>query len=217
MRYESVTEGALGGEPAEVEGRLSGVLDTATGAGTGELHLPGLGDLAAEADAAGEAAAGADLGALARLSLSWTATEVTAVVGGERHTAARDEQDNGVVGRVPSEPAGLFDAVAAATDVTVEGREVLGGVSTTHLSGSVEPQAAVDAGLGTQARAEHRPPARPARRRVGRRAGPPGPHPLRGGRAVAAAGPDAHDDDDVRLPRLGRAGRRHALIGYGSR
>jgi hypothetical protein len=151
VRYDSVTEGALDGEPAEVDGRLSGVLDLATGAGTGELHLPALDELAAEADAAGEPSAGADLGAIASLVLSWTPTELTAVVDGERSTAPRDAEDSAIVARVPAEPAGLLGAVAAATDVVVVAQEDVDGVRTTHLTGTVEPQAAVDAGLGTQA------------------------------------------------------------------
>ena len=150
VRYESVTEGALDGEPAEVGGRLTGALDLAADAGTGRLELPDLADLTEEADAAGEASTSADLGALADLTLSWTATDVTAVVDGERHAASRTSTDDGVLARVPAEPAGLFDAVAAATDVTVVGQEELDGVSTTRLAGSVEPRAAVEAGLGTQ-------------------------------------------------------------------
>ena len=151
VRYDSVTEGAREGEAAQVEGRLSGVLDLATGAGTGELQLPALADLAAEAAAAGETEAGDDLGAMAGMVLSWTATDLTVVVDGERHTAPRDSGDDGVVGRVPAEPAGLLDAVAAATDVVVAGQEDVDGVPTTRLTATVEPQAAVDAGLGTQA------------------------------------------------------------------
>jgi hypothetical protein len=145
-----VTEGAREGEPVEVEGRLSGVLDLATDAGTGELQLPALADLAAEADAAGEASAAEDLSAIAGLSLSWTSTEVTAVVDGERHTAPRDSGD-GMIARVPDEPAGLLDAVAAATSVAAAGQEDVDGVPTTRFTGTVEPQAAVDAGLGSQA------------------------------------------------------------------
>jgi hypothetical protein len=148
VSYESVTEGARDGEPTEVQGRLSGVLDLATDAGTGDLHLPDLADLAAEAEAAGE---GDDtLCALADLSLSWTATDLTAVVAGERHTAPRGTGDHGIIGRVPDEPAGLLDAVAAATDVVAAGEEDLDGVPTTRYTATVEPQAAVDAGLGTQ-------------------------------------------------------------------
>ena len=52
---------------------------------------------------------------------------------------------------MPAEPAGLFDAVAAATEVTVVGQEEVDGVATTRLAGTVEPRAAVEAGLGTQA------------------------------------------------------------------
>ena len=150
MRYDSVTEGARTGEAVEVEGRLSGVLDLATGEGTGELQLPALADLAAEAGAAGDASA-EELGAIADLTLSWTPTDLTAVVDGERHTASRDSDDTGVVGRVPSEPAGLLDAVAAATDLVGAGQEDVDGVPTTRLTATVDPQAAVDAGLGTQA------------------------------------------------------------------
>jgi hypothetical protein len=106
VRYSSVTEGRLDGGPAEVEGRLAGALDLAGDAGTGELELPALAELAAEAEAAGEADTGTDLGALAGLTLSWTPTEVIAVVDGERHTAPRGSGDDGVVGRVPDEPAG---------------------------------------------------------------------------------------------------------------
>jgi hypothetical protein len=139
VRYTSVTEGALEGEPTEVEGRLAGVLDLAADAGTGELELPALADLAAEAEVAGEASAGDDLAAMARLSLSWTATEVTAAVDGERHTAPRDSEDSGIVGRVPAEPAGLLDAVAAATVAAVVGQEDVDGVPTTRLTATLEP------------------------------------------------------------------------------
>ena len=52
---------------------------------------------------------------------------------------------------MPAEPAGLFDAVAAATEVSVVGEEEVDGVATTRLTGTVEPEAAVEAGLGTQA------------------------------------------------------------------
>ena len=148
VSYDSVTEGARDGEPTEVQGRLSGALDLATDAGTGELQLPALADLAAEAEAAGESDDG--LSALADLSLSWTATDLTAVVDGERHTAPRGSGDNGIVGRVPNEPAGLLDVVGAATDVVVAGQEEVDGVPTTRFTGTVDPQAAVDAGLGTQ-------------------------------------------------------------------
>ena len=151
VRYASVTEGAREGEPTRVEGRLTGVLDLSADAGTGDLELPALADLAAQAEAAGEGSAGDGLAAMARLSLSWTATEITADVDGERHTAPRGSQDDGIVGRVPAEPAGLLDAVAAATDAVVAGQEDVGGVPTTRLTATLEPQAAVDAGLGTQA------------------------------------------------------------------
>jgi hypothetical protein len=151
VRYEAVSEGAVAGEPVEVQGRLSGVLDLAADAGTGELELPALAEMAAEADAAGEPSAGDDLSAMARLSLSWTATDVTVAVDGERHTAPRDREDSSVVARVPGEPAGLLDAVAAATDVVVAGQEDVDGIPTTRLTAGVDPQAAVDAGLGTQA------------------------------------------------------------------
>lgn len=151
VRYESVTESALADGTAEVEGRLAGALDLTIDAGTGRLELPALAELAGEADAAGEAEAGADLGALADLTLSWTATDVTAVVDGERRTASRTSDDDGVIARVPAEPAGLLDAVAAASEVTVVGAEEVDGVATTRLAGTVEPRAAVEAGLGTQA------------------------------------------------------------------
>ena len=151
VHYEAVTEGALAGEPVEVLGRLTGVLDLVAAAGTGQLELPALAEMAAEADAAGEASAGADLGAMARLSLSWTGTDFTVTVDGEQHTAPRDRDDSSVVARVPGEPAGLLDAVAAGTGVTIEGQEDVDGTPTTRLTADVEPQAAVDAGLGTQA------------------------------------------------------------------
>lgn len=151
VRYASVTEGALDGEPAEVLGRLTGALDLTAGAGTGELELPDLAELAAEAQAAGEASAGDDLAAMSRFSLWWTDTDLTAVVDGERHTAPRAPDDSSVVARVPAEPAGLLDAVAAGTDVVLAGQEDVDGVPTTRLTASVEPRAAVDAGLGTQA------------------------------------------------------------------
>ena len=150
MAYESVTESGLEGEPARVEGRTSGVLDTAD-AGTASLELLGLDDLAAGAAADGADGPAEELAALARLQLSWNATEVTAVVGGERLTAPRDRTDTSLVARVPSEPAGLFDVVAEATDVVVAGEQEVDGVRTTHLRASVRPRAAVDAGLGTQA------------------------------------------------------------------
>ena len=150
VTYESVTETAVTGEPAEVGGRLTGALDLTADAGTGRLELPDLAELAGEADAAGEASTSADLGALADLALSWTATDVTAVVGGERHTVSRTSDDDGVIARVPAEPAGLLDAVAAAAEVSVIGQEEVDGVATTRLAATVEPRAAVEAGLGTQ-------------------------------------------------------------------
>ena len=55
-----------------------------------------------------------------------------------------------MIARLPAEPAGLFDAVAAATEVSVVGQEELDGAATTRLAGTVEPRAAVEAGLGTQ-------------------------------------------------------------------
>lgn len=151
VRYASVTEGALEGEQPRVEGRLTGVLDLTADAGTGVLELPALADLAAEAEAAGEGSAGDDLAAMSRLALAWTATEVTADVDGERHTAERGSQDDGLVGRVPAEPAGLLDAVAAATGAAVAGQEDVDGVPTTRVTATLEPRAAVEAGLGTQA------------------------------------------------------------------
>ena len=151
VRYESVTEGALEDEPPRVEGRLAGVLDLTADAGTGALELPGLADLLAEAAAAGDDAATDDLAAMARFSLEWTATGVTADVDGERHTAPRDSEGSGLVGRVPAEPAGLLEAVAAATDAAVVGQEDVDGVPTTRVTATLEPQAAVDAGVGSQA------------------------------------------------------------------
>lgn len=151
VRYESVTEAAREGEPTTVEGRLTGVLDLTADAGTGTLELPAFADLAAQAEAAGDGSAGDDLAAMARLSLSWTATEVMADADGERHTAPRGSQDDSIVGRVPAEPGGLLDAVAAATDPAVAGPQDVDGVPTTRVTATLDPQAAVDAGLGTQA------------------------------------------------------------------
>ena len=150
VTYASVTETALDGGEPEVGGRLTGALDLTSDGGTGRVELPDLAELAGEAGAAGEASASADLGALADLTLSWTATDVTAVIHGERHTAPRTSDDDGVIARVPAEPAGLFDAVTAATGATVVGQEEVEGVATTRLRAQVEPQAAVEAGLGTQ-------------------------------------------------------------------
>ena len=151
VRYESITAGALEDEPPRVEGRLAGVLDLAADAGSGDLELPGFADLAADAAAAGDGSAGDDLAAMARFSLTWTATDVTVDVDGERHTAPRGSEDGGLVGRVPAEPAGLLEAVAAATDAAVVGQQDVDGVPTTRVTATLEPQAAVDAGLGTQA------------------------------------------------------------------
>lgn len=73
-------------------------------------------------------------------------------MGGEEVTGKRADADSGMFARVPGEPAGLFIVVvAAATDVTVEGRDDVDGRPTTHLRGSAQPRAAVEAGLGTQA------------------------------------------------------------------
>lgn len=140
--YAAVTEGGLDGEPAAVEARTSGVLDTTADAGTAALDLVALDDLAAGAAADGEQGPAEELAALARLEVAWTATEISLVVGGERRTAPRDAADTSMIARLPSEPAGLFDVVAAAGAPTVEGREDLDGVPTTHLRATARPAAA---------------------------------------------------------------------------
>ena len=151
VTYDAVTEGALDGEEMAVEARMSGVLDTAADAGTAQLTLVGLDDWVAEATAEGEREAAQDLAGLARTQLSWTATELTLLMGGEKVTGSRADADSGMFARVPGEPAGLFEVVSDATDVTVVGPVELDGTATTHLRGSARPRAAVDAGLGTQA------------------------------------------------------------------
>lgn len=128
---------------------MTGVLDTAGDAGTARLELPALDDLATGAQADGEGEAASELAALADLQMSWTAEQLTLLMGGKKATGPRNDTDSGVLARVPGEPAGLFDVVAAA-EVTVQAREDLDGVHTTRLRGSAQPKAAVS-GLGTQA------------------------------------------------------------------
>lgn len=149
--YESVTEGALDGEEMAVEASMSGVLDVPARAGTAKVSLVPLADMAAQAEAEGEPVPAKDLADLAMMRLAWSAEELTLVLGGEEVTGPRDEADSGLVAQIPDEPAGLFDVVAAASDVTVVGRVDVDGVPTTHLRGSAQPRAAVEAGLGTQA------------------------------------------------------------------
>lgn len=151
VTYESVTEGALDGEEKAVEATMSGVLDVAADAGTARLSLPPLADMAEQAGAEGESGPAQDLSDLAMMSLAWTAEELTLLLGGEEVTGPRDEADSGLMAQIPDEPAGLFEVVAAATDVTVVGSEDVGGVETTLLRGSASAREAVDAGLGTQA------------------------------------------------------------------
>lgn len=151
VSYESVTEGALDGEEMAVEASMSGVLDVPARAGTARVSLVPLAQMAQGAEASGETAPAKDLADLAMMRLAWTAEELTLVLGGEEVTGPRDEADSGLVAQIPDEPAGLFDVVAAASDVTVVGRVDVDGVATTHLRGSAQPRAAVDAGLGTQA------------------------------------------------------------------
>jgi hypothetical protein len=150
VRYESVSESALDDEPLQVSARMSGALDVAADAGTADLELVGLDELAADGQAEDPAAA-ADLADLARTRLSWTAADVTVELGGERTTVPRDDAESGVFARVPGEPTGLLRVVAAASDVEVGSDEELDGVPTAHLRATVQPQAAVEAGLGTQA------------------------------------------------------------------
>ena len=151
VSYESVTEGALEGEEPAVEASMSGVLDVAARAGTARLSLLPLADMAQEAEAEGETGPAEDLANLAMMRLAWTAEELTLYMGGEEVTGPRDEADSGLVAQIPDEPAGLFDVVAAAKDLTLVGREDVDGVATSHLRGSAQPREAVEAGLGTQA------------------------------------------------------------------
>jgi hypothetical protein len=72
-------------------------------------------------------------------------------MGGQKVTGPRAAADSGMFARVPGEPAGLFEVVAAATEVSVVGTDSLDGVPVTHVRGTAQPRAAVDAGLGTQA------------------------------------------------------------------
>ena len=151
VAYESVTEGALDGEEPAVEASMSGVLDVAADAGTASVSLLPLADLASGAAADGESGPAKDLADLAMMRLSWTADELTLFLAEQDVTGPRDEADSGLVAQIPDEPAGLFDVVAAAHDVTVVGPAEVDGVATTHLRGTADPRAAVDAGLGTQA------------------------------------------------------------------
>lgn len=147
VTYDAVTESGLDGGPPTVDARLSGVLDTTADAGTAQLEIDALGpDLAAQAEAAGEV-----VDRFLRFELTWTATDLTGEFDGERETAPRDASDTALIARVPGEPAGLFDVVAAATEAIVVGQEDVAGVPATHLRASARPQAAVEAGLGTQA------------------------------------------------------------------
>lgn len=151
VSYDAVSESALDGEQPRVEARLSGVLDTAVDAGTADVALVALDDLVAQAEAGGESEAAQELAALGRVRLSWDSDELTLLMGDERVSGPRDEADSGMYARIPGEPAGLFEVVASASDVEVEGREEVDGIATTHLRGSAQPRAAVEAGLGTQA------------------------------------------------------------------
>lgn len=76
---------------------------------------------------------------------------MTVEFGDQRQTAPRDSSDSGVLARVPAEPAGVLLALAGGRDVEVLGTEDLDGTETTRLRTTVDPQAAVEAGLGTQA------------------------------------------------------------------
>ena len=149
--YESVTEGALDGAEMAVEASMRGVLDVAADAGTAKVSLVPLADMAQQAEADGESGPAQDLTDLAMMSLAWTADELTFFLGDEEVSGPRDEVDSGLMGQIPDEPAGLFDVVAAAKDVTVVGSEDVDGIATTHLRGSASAREAVDAGLGTQA------------------------------------------------------------------
>lgn len=151
VSYDAVTESALDGEEPRVEAELSGVLDTTADAGTADVALVALAELAAQAEAGGDAEAAQEMAALGQVRLSWDADELTLLMGGERVSGPRDDADSGMYARIPGEPAGLFEVVAAASDVTVMGSEALDGVATTHLRGTAQPRAAVEAGLGTQA------------------------------------------------------------------
>lgn len=151
VSYDAVTESALDGEQPRVEAQLAGVLDTAADAGTADVDLVALTELAAQAEAGEDAEAAREMAALGKVRLSWDADELTLLLGDERVSGPRDEADSGMYARIPDEPAGLFEVVAGASDVTVEGPEELDGVATTHLRGTAQPRAAVEAGLGTQA------------------------------------------------------------------
>ena len=94
-----------------------------------------LADMAQGAASSGETAPAKDLADLAMMRLAWTAEDLTLVLGGEEVTGPRDEADSGLVAQIPDEPAGLFNVVAAASDVTVVGRVDVDGVPTTHLRG----------------------------------------------------------------------------------
>lgn len=67
VRFSSVVESALDGEPLKLEGRSEGELDTVTGAGRADLDLTALAELADEAASEDEPDAAADLAALASL------------------------------------------------------------------------------------------------------------------------------------------------------
>lgn len=83
------------------------------------------------------------------IELSWTREQLTAVVAGEERSMprARAQEDGGLIGRLPDEPAALVELLGQAEEIRRLGDERLDGRSTIRFSCSVDARRAGATGV----------------------------------------------------------------------